>query len=262
VFYELSKVMDVTEQRNKDLVPIFLTLTVKNCTGDELSGEIDRVLKGWRNVNDHRKIRNMVKGWFRALEITYDGDKVIGTKRYEERKNEYDKQGIKVGDSNPNYDTFHPHVHAIMLVDKSYFTGKDYMQTTEWVQLWRTSAGLDYDPICDIRKVRRNKGKYKDVAEVAKYTLKDTEYIRRGDNELTDKLVNILDAALHRRRLYAYGGVLKEIAKELNINTQNPDDGDLVHIDDDAIREDIATVMEVYKWNFGAANYIKSRGVE
>jgi len=258
-FYELSKVMDVTEQRNKDLVPVFLTLTVKNCKGDELPRLISDVLQGWYQLTKHRKMNRIVKGWFRALEVTYDGDKVISKRRYNKRQEEYDRKGIKAGDVNLNYDTFHPHIHAILLVEKGYFTGKDYMHTTEWVQLWRTSAGLDYDPTCDIRKVRKNKGKQKDVADVAKYTLKDMEYIK-DDKELTDKLVNILDGALHRRRLYAYGGVLKEVAKDLNVNTKNPDSGDLVHIDDDSIREDIATVVEVYKWNFGAANYFKVRG--
>ena len=229
VFFQLSNVMDETEKRHKDLVPIFLTLTVRNCMGDELSGVIDSVLQGWRNLNDHRKTRKIIKGWFRALEVTYNGEE----------------------------DTFHPHIHAILLVEKKYFKGEDYMQTADWVQLWRTSAGLDYDPICDIRKVKANKGKHKAVAEVAKYTLKDTEYLT-SDETLTDKLVMTLEGSLHRRRLYAYGGILKQIAKELKAD--KPDEGDLVHIDEDAIREDVATVLEVYRWNFGAANYFKDVG--
>ena len=226
VFYQLSKVMDETEKRHKDLVPIFLTCTVRNCTGDELSGVIDSVLQGWRNLNDHRKTRKIIKGWFRALEVTYN-----------------DKE-----------DTYHPHIHAILLVEKGYFKSEDYMHTTDWVQLWRTSAGLDYDPICDIRKVKTNKGKHKAVAEVAKYTLKDTEYLT-SDEELTDKLVMTLDDSLYKRRLYAYGGILKQIAKELKAD--KPDEGDLVHLDEDSIREDVATVLEVYRWNFGASNYFK-----
>jgi len=169
----------------------------------------------------------VVVGWFRALEVTY------------------------------NEDTFHPHIHAILLVDKGYFKGKDYMHTTDWVQLWRMSVGLDYDPICDIRKVKANKGKHKAVAEVAKYTLKDSEYLTRDNNELTDRLVSVLGDSLRSRRLYAFGGELKKIAKE--INAERPDEGDLIHIDDESIREDIAMVMEVYQWNFGLGNYYKTR---
>lgn len=254
IFHQVSKVMDKVEQQYKEFVPVFLTLTLRNCSDAELSSTLDDVFGGWKNIIDHRKIRKIVKGWFRALEITYDGDKVISEGRYNKRKKEYDRRGVKVGDINPNYDTFHPHIHTILLVDKSYFKGKDYMETVEWVQMWRTAMKLDYDPICDIRKVKTNKGRHKPVAEVAKYTLKDSEYII-DDNDLTDKLVRVLGGSLKGRRLFAFGGLLKKIAKEIGV--EELAEGSLVNIDDEAIREDIATVLEIYRWNFGLANYIK-----
>lgn len=227
VFFQLSKVIDEVERRHKDLVPIFLTLTVRNCSADDLSGVLDNIFKGWYQFTKHRKTNRLAKGWFRALEITYNTDE----------------------------NTFHPHIHVLLLVEKKYFKSKDYMHTTDWVQLWRTSAGLDYDPVCDVRKVKTSKGKYKAIAEIAKYTLKDSE-ILTSDKQLTDKLVDVLSSALHRRRLFAYGGILKKIAKELNAD--DPDKGDLVHIDDDAVREDIASLIEHYQWHFGVKNYVRS----
>lgn len=228
VFHQVSKVMDRAQQEQPALVPLFLTLTLKNCTGTDLSVTIDSVFKGWKNVIDHYKTRKIVKGWFRALEVTY----------------------------NKEDDTFHPHIHAIILVDKSYFKkdNKDYMQTADWVQLWRTALKLDYDPICDIRKVKGGKGKYKAVAEVAKYTLKDSDFIF-DDNALTDKLVEVLSNSLRGRRLFAFGGLLKQIAKQIGI--EELAEGDLVHIDEEQIRDDVATVLEVYRWNFGLCNYIR-----
>jgi plasmid rolling circle replication initiator protein Rep len=233
---KVSKVMNTALQcHENELVPLFLTLTVKNCTGDKLSETLDMMFQGWKNFNEHRKMRKILKGWFRALEVTYDGDRVIGKRRYNKRKDEYDKQGVKPGGSNINYDTYHPHFHVILLVDKSYFEGRDYMKTTDWVRMWRTAAGLSYDPICDIRKVENRPGKAKNVADVAKYTLKDTEYLTRN-NDLTDKLVAVLGGALRSRRLYAFGGLLKIISKELDM--ENSDKGALILIDDEAIRED------------------------
>jgi len=254
IFYQTGKVMDVVQQRYENLVPIFLTLTLKNCTATELLGKIDEILKGWVNFTRHWRIRKRVKGWFRALEVTYDGDEYISQKRYDKGKGYYDKIGIRPGDKNPNFDTFHPHIHAILLVDKSYFRGKDYMQTAEWVQTWRTSMGLDYDPVCDVRVVKNQKGKRKEIAEVAKYTLKDSEFLTKN-KDLTDRLVKILGEALKNRRLFAFGGLLKVIAKELG--TERPDEGDLIHIDDETVRADIATVLTVYRWHFGLANYIR-----
>ena len=228
VFHQVSKVIDRTQEENKNLVPLFLTLTMKNCTDEELSNTITDIFQGWYQLTKHRKIKRVVQGWFRALEVTY----------------------------NKEDDTFHPHIHAIILIDKSYFKkdNKDYMQTTDWVQMWRTAMKLDYDPICDVRKVNRSKGKYKAVAEVAKYTLKDTEFIT-SDKDLTDKLVEVLSTSLRGRRLFAFGGILKKIAKQIGI--EELAEGNLIHIDDDKIRDDVANALVVYRWNFGLANYFK-----
>jgi plasmid rolling circle replication initiator protein Rep len=257
VFHGVSGVMDAVQVRYPSLVPIFLTLTVKNCRADELNTLIDGIFQGWYQLLKHRKVDKVVEGWFRALEVTYDGEKVISRERYKEAKEYYDGLEIKIGDVNPNYDTFHPHIHAILLVDKSYFKGKDYMDTVEWVQKWRTAMKLDYDPVCDIRKVKTNRGRHKAVAEVSKYTLKDTDFLIDGDTSATDRLVEVLGNALKNRRLYAFGGIMKKIAKELK--TETPDDGDLIHIDENAIREDVATVIEKYRWNFGVSNYVRVR---
>ena len=223
VFHELSKVMDAALQEHQQLVPVFLTLTLRNCTDKELSNTLDSIFTGWNRLMNHRKLKRIIKGWFRSLEVTYK----------------------------KSADTYHPHIHAILLVDKSYFKGKDYMETTEWVQLWRKALRLDYDPICDIRRVRNSKAK--SIAEVSKYSVKDTDFIS-DDQDLTDKLVSVLGGALMNRRLYAYGGILKEIAKRLGAD--KAEDGDLVHVDEDSVRGDVAKVLIVYRWHMGLANYI------
>ena len=229
VFYEVSRVMDEVELQYKDTVPLFLTLTLKNCDFIDLSQILDKIFKGWHKFTNHRRIKSLLVGWFRALELTYNRDT----------------------------DEFHPHIHAIILVDKTYFE-KDYIKTEDWVHLWRVSLGLDYDPICDIRRVKNARGRRKGIAEVAKYTVKDSQ-IATEDKELTDYLVKILSKALKGRRLYAFGGLLKEIAAFLAI--KDPGEGDLVHVRD-TIREDVATVIERYYWNFGLANYVRYIKIE
>lgn len=226
-FTQVSQVADEVQRRYPELVPIFLTLTLRNCSESELYNFVGEILsKGWFRLTHHTKIIRVVSGWFRALELTY---------------NHKDK-------------TFHPHLHAILLVDKQYFKGADYMTTWEWVRLWRAAMRLDYDPVCDIRKLRNSK--HKQIAEVAKYTLRDVDFLGKGiSNKNRDRLVDVLSKALKGRRLYAFGGVMKAIAKELELGEVG--EGDLIHINENAIREDIATVIEEYHWNFGIANYIK-----
>jgi plasmid rolling circle replication initiator protein Rep len=227
VFHEVSRVMSKAQADRPELVPLFLTLTLRNVSGSKLSETLDMVFDGWKRLGTaHTRFRHIVSGWFRALEVTY----------------------------NVKSDTFHPHIHAILLVDKDYFkrSSKKYITTAQWVQMWRRALRLNYDPVCNIQRVKGREA----LNEVSKYTVKDTDYIR-GDPKLTDKLVDTLSVALKGRRLYAFGGVLKGIAKELG--ALEPDTGDLVTIDGETVRPDIAVVLLTYRWNFGFKNYVLER---
>ena len=92
------------------------------------------------------------------------------------------------------------------------------------------------------------------VIEASKYANKDSEYI---DPELDEQeaagIVVTYTKALHKRRLTAYGGVMKEIAAQLGADKE---DTDLVHVDDEIIRADLAELIEDYGWHFGAGDYI------
>jgi plasmid rolling circle replication initiator protein Rep len=239
VFFDTSRVINEVENRHEDIRHIFLTLTVKNCSLENLGANLDNIFKGWHDFMRSKTLNpeikgkryNIVKGWFRALEITY----------------------------NSKTNEFHPHFHVILNVDKNYFTGKDYLKTEEWVQLWRKSAKLDYDPICDIRKVKNTKNK-KAIAEVAKYTYKDAEILTETLSDGTrTEVVKYLSAALHQRRLYAYGGVMKEIAAELKI--KDVDKANLINVDDSKINSSLANMILSYRWNMGVSNYTLAKEI-
>lgn len=254
-FRQVSRVMDAVQQEQPQLVPLFLTLSIRNVAGDTLPATLDTILKGWNLLMKQRKAERAVQGWFRALEVTYDKDETISAQRYKRNPAMYDRKGLKPGDANPNYDTFHPHIHAILLVDAGYFSSKDYMETTEWVRLWRMCCKLDYDPVSDIRRVKAmsEKQKAKAVAEVAKYTVKDSDYLT-ADDAVTDKLVLVLGEALHRRRLLAMGGVMATTAKRLAVDIESQD---LVNLDGEDMRPDVAVQLVTYRWNIGQSNYFQ-----
>ena len=242
VFFDTSKIMGLVEQRYPKYIPVFLTLTVRNCSVADLNNNLDNIFNGWNdfmrssalNPMIDGKLTPTIKGWFRALEITY----------------------------NDKTDTFHPHFHAIMLVDKNYFKGSDYMRTEDWVKLWRRFAKLDYDPVCDIRRTRTDNGKRKEVAEVAKYTYKDAEILNKKlSDDKKDEVVKYLSGAIHGRRLYAYGGVMKEIAAELKL--KDVDKADLIKTSDDyEINSSLAKMILTYHWNVGVSNYTLAKKIE
>ena len=240
IYHDVSRIMKLIERRPAYVtyVPVFLTLTVKNCSLADLGGTLDIMFDGWnelmrsKDLNPERKgVKTpIIKGWFRALEVEYKH----------------------------KTDEFHPHFHVIMLVERGYFTGKDYRHTADWVQLWRRFAKLDYDPICDIRRTRTSKEKRNEVAEVAKYTYKDAEILNKIlTDEKKSEVVMALSSAFHGRRLYAYGGCMKTIAAELKVS--DTDKADLVNVGDEAdepeINSELAKMILNYRWDMGLSVY-------
>lgn len=206
---------------------VFLTLTVRNVPGSQLSGEIDRMMKAWQRLTQRKEWRRAVKGWYRGMEVTHN-----------------------VNWQSASFDTFHPHFHCLLAVSPRYFKGEEYVKQERWVQLWREALRADYDPVLDVRKVSGNTGK--DVAEAAKYAVKDAELIDPEDWDLTVRTVRLLDAALDGRRLVAYGGAMKEMHQKLELPDEET--GDMVHINEEQAGGDTVRV-EVYAWHTGYSQY-------
>lgn len=231
LYGQVAKVMDVAI---KDYEFLFLTLTVKNCEPDKLVETLDLMFNAWHKMFMRKAIKNAFKGYFRALEVTHNTDI-----------------------NSPSYDTYHPHFHVILAVRKGYFTGKEYLKQKELMELWKSCLGVDYDPVVDVRRFRtkNNKQRAKSLAEAAKYTVKDSDYLIEDNFELSKSSVYILALALKRRRLIAFGGVLKEIHKKLNLD--DPLDGDLVNTDAEIQDlENLNYIIETFRWGVGITGEI------
>ena len=189
IFQNVYDIISASEFAGKKI--IFLTLTVKNCKGKNLDSEINRLMSAWQKLtaNARQPFRKSFLGTFRALEVTY----------------------------NPLAKTYHPHLHAMAVVEPDYFrkSNKNYISQPRLRELWRTACGLDYLPQCRIEKVRDTSKKQ--VAEVAKYTVKSADYLNRP------QVIEVLDPALRGKRLVAYGGLFKSVKARLSL----PDEDDL-----------------------------------
>lgn len=230
-YTQMQKIISVAESRRK-LRYIHLVLTVKNVPDSKLSSEITKLLEGFKTLFKRKRVKDISVGTFRALEVTYN-----------RKTREY-----------------HPHIHVLIAVDPSYFnkTGQAYIQHSEWVQTWKDCMGLDYDPDVSINAVKDERNVEKAVAELAKYTVKPSDYIFKDDKKLTDRVVCTLDAALKGRRLVSFGGLFKEIHKELNL--QDIDKADLTHVGDDVKQEVCpkceSEIIEVkYSWDKTVKQY-------
>lgn len=239
----LSRVMDAVQNEHKCQY-IFLTLTIQNVSGDKLGEALDDLTAGWRRLMNQKPVLRACKGWFRAIEIT---------------------RNTKANDL--WYGTFHPHIHAIWAVEDEYFVKKNglYLTKDDIIARWRKVMRLDYDPSIRISQTYDKRQTKRDdqasagaVLEAAKYATKDSDYIgdALGDEEAA-QVVTDYTRALHRRRLTAFGGWLKEMAKRLQAD--DLDSVDLLDRDDERIREDLAEIIEEYGWHFGAGDYVLAR---
>lgn len=239
IFGQMSQIMNYLGGNYRF---IFLTLTVPNCEPEELDNLIDDMLKGWHRLVNRKVFKTAVKGFFRALEAT----------------------------RNKKNGTYHPHFHVVLAVDPHYFKDERYIKRDEWLQLWQQSMKDDSITQVDVRVMKpKNTEKTGEtlgealasaVAEAAKYAVKSADYVFEGNNKLMDSIVLTLSSALSHRRLTALGGVFKEAQEQLGLD--DCEDGDLIHLDDDSFREDLATMIIRYGWSAGAYKLVRKTQLE
>lgn len=234
IFVQTSKIMDYIQENDQDNWPVFLTLTVRSVSLYQLGQAIEEMQVAWNRLMANKSIKSRVKGWMRALEVTVNHD-----------------------DHSRERETYeaHPHFHAILMVPKKYFQKSSglYLETTDWVSKWRKAALLDYDPVCYIEAIKAKGNYQREVAEVAKYCVKDADYIIDGNEELTDWIVEHLHCALAGRRLVAYGGNMKEAKRVLALEDVEKSTVNLT----DKLRDDVIEAVELYCWSAGVGDYIK-----
>lgn len=237
--WKLSQVLNMVEAEHQAKF-IFLTLTMKNVPGDQLGDAIGELTRAWERFRKQKQLERSVKGWFRAVEIVRRGG------------------------------GYGPHIHAILAVEPDYFSKESrqsgkYLNQSELIDRWQKALRVDYRPSVRIQTTKAKAGTGEAIksaggraaVEAAKYSVKDEEYI---DPKLPeDRAVEILKDythALRRRRLTAFGGWMKDAAKRLD--AEDLDNGDLIHVDDDAIRDDLIEMIVGFNWHFGAGDFILS----
>lgn len=226
---QLAKIVDLAIARKPKAKFLFLTLTVKNVDGVDLKNSLKDLSKSFKRLFERKKIKQSVIGYFKAVEVTY----------------------------NDKTDTFHPHIHVLLMVNAGYFKKKElYITQEEWKNMWKQSAKLDYMPIVDIRKVQPNnkfgeKSIRSAIVETAKYPVKPIE-ILSDDEETKLKITKFLLEGMKQMRLVSYGALFKELKKELHLD--DVENGDLVHIDDE--NEESSLGVEIVAiWNWERKNY-------
>lgn len=216
---------------------LMLTLTVRNADPYELAQTLRHMADSWHRLIKLEPWTRVVHGTMRSLEITHNLQ-LDGT----------------------SYDTYHPHYHVLVMVPATYFRSRHYLSRDRWAQLWRAAARLDYTPQVWVSRIKALPGKPEAIAaaiaEVAKYATKPNDYIIPDDLDMMAQTVQLLDAALHKRRLIAYTGRMKEVKRQLGLKDVETDD-DLVHTAEDEQAAAAAGALRHYSWVPALRNYFR-----
>ena len=220
--YQTSKIVDEAIKQEPKARFLFLTLTVKNVEGSDLNKILSSLTKSFDRLFKRAKVQRNLLGYLRSVEVTH----------------------------NENDNTYHPHIHVLMMVKSNYFSGRgnNYITQKEWSDMWSQSLKVDYTPMVDIRIVKeKGKGLRGAVLETAKYPTKPIK-LDIENKQVVDDLYN----GLYRKRQLGYGGLFKTIKKQLQLD--DIESGDLVHTSDD--KENISKGTEIVAiWNASKQNY-------
>lgn len=207
---------------------IFLTLTVRNCSAEDIKETIKEMNSAWQRLIKRKEFRAVI-GWVRATEV----------KRSE------------IGEA-------HPHFHVLLMVRPSYF-GKDYVSQPEWVEAWREAGRLNYQPSVHVTTV---KDKFKPgqtadqvadipanaIMETLKYSTKPSDLISDGSFllELTRQTKGL--------RFVAAGGLFKNVLKvESEITNE-----EMISLGDEKTDE-LSEKIISFLWSSVARRYVQSQ---
>lgn len=247
-------------QAEREYEYLLVTFTIPNVTGEELPETLDSMMKSWNRLSGYKDFKKAVKGWYRGLEISHNVEKYkvkyIKTKEGKKKKiHIVDENGNYI--DNPFFDTYHPHFHCIFAVNKSYFKKNDYIKRDEWLKMWQKAMKDESITQVDVRKVKpkgnNEGGTFGDmiitaICETAKYAVKSADYVLPWDWELSCKSIEVLDNAIANRRLVAFGGLMKEWHRKLNLDDEI--DGNLVEEGETPNEEEIRTFCATWLTGF------------
>lgn len=176
----LGRLRTIDEQHN-GVALLFLTLTIKNEPLTELNSTVKLLSKAFYRMQQLKQYKDAVLGSIRAIEFLGD---------------------------NTEAGECHPHFHCLLVVNKSYFKSRDYINFEEWTNLWQRSLRVNYRPVINVQRVKP-KGKMSAIVaaalEVVKYSVTSSDL-----EKLTREDFQELDRQTRNIRQYNYSGELKD----------------------------------------------------
>jgi plasmid rolling circle replication initiator protein Rep len=178
---------------------LFLTLTIRNCDVKDLRKTIQTMNHAWTKLVKRKEFKDVL-GWIRTTEIT---------------RNDKDN-------------TAHPHFHVLLLVKSTYF-GRGYINQEQWTSAWQNSLKIDYTPIVNVKAVKDRRKKKaltgeseSEFSAVMAAALETLKYAVKPSDMLADKDWFLeMAKQTFKLRFIASGGLLKDVLKDIDYETDS-----------------------------------------
>lgn len=231
---QIHQLLTVASERLPTAKFLFLTLTVKNVSSASLHETLRQMGRAVSKLFQRKIVKESVLGYIRTTEITVNHDAISAT--------------------------YHPHMHLLILVDRSYKKGSsNYIYQEKWVELWQTAMQLPYTPDVDIRTVGANKPKQKDAllasaSETGKYQVKSIDFLTDDDQINIQTIAGLTDGLAGTRRI-SYSGLFKVLHHELHLPNSSAHDVACTAINDPDDEFDMTNTVTA-QWNYKKSNYM------
>ncbi len=213
---QLKDAFSVIQEKEK-VATLFLTLTVTNPDVKDLKSTIEKMNKSFKKMSETKPFKNAVLGYFKSIEI--------------------------LGDKTPNGQA-HPHFHILLIVDTKYFSSRNYLNKSEWTEMWKKALKVDYTPVVDVRRIKSKNENFSDtdsaIIETVKYSVKHSDLCKRSNTDFY-----YLYTQTKSMRFISAGGILKQHLNLIKI------DEDLINLkkENEALWIEIARL--IYTWQNG-----------
>lgn len=216
-----------------DYAYLYVVLTVKNPVMADLRDTIKVMNDALKKLFKRDEVERVVKGFVKTIEVT------------------------RGQDGNP-----HPHINLLLAVNKSYFTHRTYLKQARWVELWRESLKVDYDPVVHVSRVKKRKKDAENsegesqqadlvsgVKEVVKYSVKEADLVDDPDFliGLTEQVAGL--------RFTSTGGCLKGVLSKVASSGDDDEVSEqemLLQGDKD---DDAASIRQFYLWGYDDSRF-------
>ena len=241
----MLKVAQETLRRHPTMKFLFLTLTVPNVSLEELDDKLRHITQSWNRLMNRKVVKRIIKGYHRAIEITYNGERkdyhphlhiilAVNSRYFAEDYINHEKWLKMWQESTKQPEITQVDIRAIKAAGKGSYdlvgaVSEACKYSLKTFNFKRERTGKYKGRIVNPEHRKLYKKLLENKVQIG-YGIPNHIFIRDTPEE-TALVVGCLTDALHGKKFTHFGGIFKDIKKELKLS-DGEETKDLIHLAD------------------------------